>query len=396
MGYSRLPHPGPFFRTVSILSIRDWFERASLSGTLKNVARDPERQSPIPNARETPASSGAISSIRLGDAAVITAKSADASHGFVGDSESINKIRRKIEAIGDSLSTVLLLGESGTGKEVLARALHNMNPRGAFVPIDCGSLGGPLMESELFGHVRGAFTGATDAKRGLIDLANGGTAFFDEIGDLPLDLQVKLLRLLQEREYRPLGSLNRHKVHIRVIAATHRDLAKAVKEGTFREDLYYRLNVISLRLPALRDRKEDIASLAESFLARHGDYEIPPVVLAALLDHDWPGNVRELQNCMDCMAAMNHGPILHIADLPPAVQYSQTRATTELSNLAAFASGQAVIPLHELERRAIANAIQFTSGDRATAAVLLGIGRTTLYRKMKEYRLKVDHSAPTA
>jgi DNA-binding NtrC family response regulator len=314
----------------------------------------------------------------------------EASHGFVGHSARICEIRRQIEKIGDSRSPVLLLGESGTGKEVTARALHARNPRGAFVPIDCGSMVGPLMESELFGHVRGAFTGATDNKRGLIELANGGTAFFDEIGDLPLDLQVKLLRLLQEREYRPVGALNRQKVDIRVIAATHRDLKKAVDSGGFRQDLYYRLNVISIRIPALRERKEDIPELAAEFLSRHGYYEIPPDVMSALTAHDWPGNVRELQNCMDRMAAMNPGPVLHMDDLPSAVHYSRLRGSLELNSLAAFASGRPIIPLHELEKRAILEAIHHTKGDRATAAALLGIGRTTLYRKMKEYNLEIE------
>jgi DNA-binding NtrC family response regulator len=317
----------------------------------------------------------------------------DALHGFVGHSARICEIRRQIEKIGESRSPVLLLGESGTGKEVTARALHAQHPRGAFVPIDCGSLVGPLMESELFGHVRGAFTGATDNKRGLIDLAHGGTAFFDEIGDLPLDLQVKLLRLLQEREYRPVGSLTRNKVDIRVIAATHKDLKKAVDSGAFRQDLYYRLNVITLRIPALRERKEDIPELAASFLERHGYYELPAELMNALCEHDWPGNVRELQNCMDRMAAMNPGPVLQMDDLPSAVHFSLLRTTLELNSLAAFASGKKVIPLHEVEKRAILEAIQFTKGDRATAAALLGIGRTTLYRKMKEYNLEIESRA---
>src|SRR5580704_3796338 len=180
----------------------------------------------------------------------------DSPYGFVGQSPQIRRVRELVEKVGRSRSPVLILGESGTGKEVVARALHNASLSGDFVPIDCGSLVGPLMESELFGHTKGAFTGASEAKRGLIDLANGGTAFFDEIGDLPLDLQVKLLRVLQEHEYRPLGSLVRQKVDMRVIAATHRDLTAEVERGNFRQDLYYRLNVITVRIPALRERKD--------------------------------------------------------------------------------------------------------------------------------------------
>ena len=317
-----------------------------------------------------------------------------ASHGFVGHSPRICEIRRQIEQLGDSVCPVLLLGESGTGKEVAARALHNQSPRrGAFVPIDCGSLAGPLMESELFGHVRGAFTGATDNKRGLIEAANGGTAFFDEIGELPLDLQVKLLRLLQEREYRPVGSLTRQKADIRIIAATHRDLRKGVEKGDFRQDLYYRLNVVSIRMPALRNRTEDLPALAELFLSRHGHFQIPPDVLSALMEHIWPGNIRELQNCMDRMAALNPGPLLKLDDLPSDIQYARLRAATDLTAIAAFAGGKQILSLYEMEKRAIFEALLFTKGDRATAAMLLGIGRTTLYRKMKEYNLEVDSLA---
>src|SRR5207248_10077768 len=175
--------------------------------------------------------------------------------GFVGRSPRIAQIRYQIEKLGLRRSPVLIQGESGTGKEVAARSLYNVAPRGQFVPIDCGSLVGTMMESELFGHVRGAFTGATESKRGLIELANGGTAFFDEIGELPLELQVKLLRVLQEQEIRPVGSLQRIKIDVRVVAATNRDLQKEVAAGRFREDLYHRINVVRLTLPPLRERK---------------------------------------------------------------------------------------------------------------------------------------------
>lgn len=306
-------------------------------------------------------------------------------------------IRRQIERIGSSRSPVLLLGETGTGKEVAARSLHAENPRGAFVPIDCGSLVGPLMESELFGHVRGAFTGANENKRGLIDIANGGTAFFDEIGDLPLELQVKLLRLLQEREFRPVGSVHRQKVEIRVLAATHKDLNREVDRGNFRQDLLYRLKVITLRLPPLRERKEDILMLAEAFLGRHGNSSIPPEIADALMHYDWPGNVRELQNCMDCLAAMDSGDSLCFDDLPSSIQYAYRAAAPITGELAALASevgvSRPVRPLHVIEREEIIHAIEQTHGDRATAATLLGIGRTTLYRKLKTYKLEVEPSA---
>ena len=308
---------------------------------------------------------------------------------------------------------MLLLGETGVGKEVVARAIYESNPSGNFVPIDCGSLVGPLMESELFGHIKGAFTGAVQAKRGLIDMANGGTAFFDEIGDLPLDLQVKLLRVLQEREYRPVGSLVRQKVDMRVISATHRDLAKEVARGTFRQDLFYRLNVIRVRIPALRERKEDILPLIAHFLSiQRKRYSLTNETQEAMFAYDWPGNVRELSNCIQQMTAMNSGPLLHTADLPSPLRNKLELARSEeramaataqngpavgqLRNLFAALDPQPVIlPLSEIEKRAIIEALRYTKGDHTTAAQLLGIGRTTLYRKLKEYRLE-DQAAPEA
>ena len=319
--------------------------------------------------------------------------------GLVGESPQICQIRRSIEKLGRSKSAVLLLGESGTGKEVIARAIHDTNPVGNFVPIDCGSLVGPLMESELFGHTRGAFTGAADAKRGLIELADGGTAFFDEIGDLPLEMQVKLLRLLQEREFRPVGSLVTKKVQIRVMAATHRDLAREVENKNFRLDLFYRLNVVSLRLPPLRDRPEDIPGLVACFLERLGSkHKLGQDALEIFMSYDWPGNVRELQNCIERMVAMNSGPVLQTADLPSALQmHLEARRSLSASAAAAgagvsvtrprTASQSGIIPLTEMEKHAIQHALEYTKGDRVMAAYLLGIGRTTLYRKLKEYRL---------
>jgi DNA-binding NtrC family response regulator len=317
----------------------------------------------------------------------------DSPHGFVGQSPQIRRVRELVEKVSRSRSPVLIFGESGTGKEVVARALHNAWVTGDFVPIDCGSLVGPLMESELFGHTRGAFTGASDTKRGLIELADGGTAFFDEIGDLPLDLQVKLLRLLQEHEYRAVGSLQRRKIDLRVVAATHRDLAAAVEKGAFRQDLFYRLNVITIRLPPLRERREDIPLLVERFLERpNRSYKVTREVMDALMMHNWPGNVRELQNCLARMTAVNSGPLLHTADLPSSVQYSMeaNRSRTPVMAAAAVTGGQAtntdaVIPLDQVERCAILGALAKTKGDRAAAAHFLGIGRTTLYRKLRGY-----------
>ena len=320
--------------------------------------------------------------------------------GFVGRSPRIVQLRSQIERLASRRSPVLIQGESGTGKEVIARSLYNAAPRGQFVPIDCASMVGTMMESELFGHVRGAFIGAVDAKRGLIELANGGTAFFDEIGELPLELQVKLLRVLQEQELRPLGSLQRIKVDVRVVAATNRDLQREVAAGRFRDDLFHRLNVVRLTVPPLRERKEDIPLLIERILSlANGRFILSHHATEAIMAYDWPGNVRELINCLERMMSFNSGPLLHFADLATGVaNFARAQATSGF--VAAAAGGtrpgsiaapippsQGIVPLHELEKRAIQQALQHTRGDRTTAAQLLGIGRTTLYRKLKEYQL---------
>ena len=328
-----------------------------------------------------------------------------APHGLVGVSPQIASIRRLIGKASRNRLPVLLLGESGTGKEVVARAIHEANPRGRFVPIDCGSLVGTLMESELFGHVKGAFSGAIDTKKGLVELADGGTAFFDEIGDLPLEMQVKLLRLIQEREFRAVGALQWRKVDLRIIAATHRNLKAEVDAGRFRQDLFYRLNVVSIKLPPLREHMQDLRPLVEHFLETGSDAGLPPFrpsreILDTFRDYHWPGNVRELKHCLERMAALNSDSALQMADLPSALQYH--RGAHGLTALAAAGSlGDAgdplpevslapkspVISLPESERQAISSALAATGGERSQAARILGIGRTTLYRKMKAYRL---------
>src|SRR5450631_963423 len=242
-------------------------------------------------------------------------------HILVGQSPRTRQVLGLIQKLGKCRWPALLLGETGTGKEVVARAIHNVTPLGPFVTIDCSSMVGPLMESELFGHVKGAFTGAATTKIGLIESANGGTAMFDEIGELPLDLQAKLLRVLQEKEFRPVGSLATRKSDFRIIAATNRELAKEVEKGTFRRDLYFRLNVINIRLSPLRERREDIPALINHFVSRvGGNYSLTAETLEILLSYEWPGNVRELENCVQHMVAINSGPLLHVADLPSSLQ----------------------------------------------------------------------------
>src|SRR5258706_4879333 len=299
---------------------------------------------------------------------------------LVGQSPRIRTILRLVEKLGRCRWPVLLLGETGTGKEVVARSIHNVSALGAFVTIDCSSLVGPLMESELFGHVKGAFTGAVGTKTGLIETANGGTAFFDEIGELPLDMQAKLLRVLQEKEFRPVGSLIQRRSDFRVIAATNRDLAKEVEKGTFRRDLFYRLNVVNLKIAPLRDRKEDIPALIAHFLSRYGrNHSLTQETLEAMLSYDWPGNVRELENCIQHMVAINSGPLIHTIDMPSMLQNHVTSRRTQSMAVAAMTAGPpryiaageyaseprvlptaecpAIMPLMEVEKKAIMGAL---------------------------------------
>lgn len=295
--------------------------------------------------------------------------------------------------MGHAHFPVLILGETGTGKELVARAIHYVEARGPFVVIDCSSLVGPLMESELFGYSKGAFTGAHTSKLGLLDSANGGTAFFDEIGELPLDLQMKLLRVLQEKEFRAVGGLGQRSSNFRVIVATNRDLAAEVQAQHFRQDLFYRLNVMRLRIPPLRERKDDIPVLIAHFIAVHGNgHRLAEEVMDALMEYEWPGNVRELEHVLQQMIAMNSGPWLNGADLPSFVinrgleRHSQDDGhDTPSVTSSLMPDSRAVVPLVEVEKRAILQAVHYTKGDRTVAAALLGIGRTTLYRKLKEY-----------
>lgn len=290
------------------------------------------------------------------------------------------KMRQWIEQLGAVTSApILILGESGTGKEVVARAIHGAGARRQrpFVPIDCGALVGTLMESELFGHVRGAFTDAKMDKRGLIGEADGGTAFFDEIGDLPYEMQVKLLRVLQEREYRPVGSTRAVKVDMRVIAATWRDLPAAVEAGKFRQDLFYRLNVVSMPIQPLRKRRSEIPALVDYFLQRSGTRNcfFSQEALLKLCNYDWPGNVRELGNVVQRVAALADGPVFTSRDLPE--EFNAIRKADS-------PNGQ-VMTLADLEKSHILKTLEDSGGDKSGAAYLLGISRSTLFRKLKDY-----------
>ncbi len=307
---------------------------------------------------------------------------------LVGHAPSMEKLYRIIAKAAHSTHPVLILGESGTGKELVARSIHYSGDHRdkPFVAIDCGSLVPTLIESELFGYVKGAFTGAVRAKEGLMTSAEGGTIFLDEIGELPIDLQSKLLRAIQEREIRPVGSTRTYPINVRILAATNRDLETAVQQGTFRRDLYFRLNVLTLRVPPLRERKEDIPLLIGSFLeklntARGDHHSVGDDALRLMLHYDWPGNVRELENCLERSCTTCSLPTIHIADLPTQLRdFENTRVVPPT-----LANGEGVKPLADLEKQAILHAIHALHGDKLEAARQLGIGKTTLYRKLKEY-----------
>jgi DNA-binding NtrC family response regulator len=304
--------------------------------------------------------------------------------GLIGTSPKMQRVYRLIEKVSPHKYPVLILGESGTGKELVARSIHYSGPRHdePFVPVDCSSLVPAQIESELFGYVKGAFAGATHAKMGLMELAAHGTLFLDEIGDLPVDLQAKLLRALQEKEVKPVGSVDPANISSRVIAATTRDLDAAVRQGQFRQDLFFRLNVVQLKLPSLRERKSDIPLLVNSFLEKFADAKagvrsISEDAMSRLLAYDWPGNVRELEHAIERGVALGSGPVLQVEDLPSSLPHGSRKPMTPSDEL---------LPLDELERRAILRALQESGGDKLAAARVLGIGKTTLYRKLKQYK----------
>jgi two-component system response regulator AtoC len=311
---------------------------------------------------------------------------------IVGDSPGLQELLRQVGKVAPQKATVLLEGESGTGKELFARALHELSPRASlsFVAVNCGAIPGELIESELFGHVRGAFTDAVRAKKGLATEADGGTLFLDEVGELPLGVQVKLLRFLQDQEVRPVGDVRARRVDARVVAATSRDLAADVAAGRFREDLRYRLDVIRLRLPPLRERREDVLALAVHFLARHARLrpDLPGLALGedardALLAHRWPGNVRELEHALERAVVLADGPLIHEQDLPDTVRAPAPAASR----------GDATIPddlsvkraTRTLEERLIRAALERTGGNRTRAAELLDLSYRALLYKIRDY-----------
>jgi DNA-binding NtrC family response regulator len=307
--------------------------------------------------------------------------------GIEGTSAKIQDVMRMVSRLKDTRTPVLIAGESGTGKELIARAIHFRGPLAQmpFVAVDCGALVPTLMESELFGHEKGAFTGALKTKAGLFQAANGGTIFLDEIGELPLEMQAKLLRVLQEKEVRPVGSNDKVPVDVRVIAATNRDLEAAYRAGTFRKDLYFRLNVVVIHLPSLREHRSDIPQLVHCFLDRYApgeNIQVTPATMKSFLQYDWPGNVRELENCIARAIALGDHRMIDLADLPPTIRGAQD------SGLAGEDAAQlSTTALADLERMTILRVFEQVGGDKTLAGRMLGISRATLYRKLKRFNI---------
>ncbi|HET9837218.1 MAG TPA: sigma-54 dependent transcriptional regulator [Candidatus Angelobacter sp.] len=321
-------------------------------------------------------------------------------NGIVGSSSKIQDVLRMVARLKDTHTPVLIAGESGTGKELVARAIHyrGLLAKKPFVAVDCGSLVPTLIESELFGYEKGAFTGAVKSKEGLFQSAHGGTIFLDEIGELSMELQAKLLRVLQEKEVRPVGSNQKFKVDVRVIAATNRDLEAAQQEGKFRKDLYFRLNVVTIHLPALRERRSDIAALVHYFLDRFAPgrtLSVSPAAMKCMLQYDWPGNVRELENCVERAVALGSQEMIDLADLPPVVRAHQENDFA-LPSAAKAASSVSNTDLEEIERDTIQRVIEQVQGDKAQARRMLGISRATLYRKLKRYNIGLSKGASAA
>ena len=310
--------------------------------------------------------------------------------GIVAQSKVMRDVLALVRQVAPSRSTVLLTGESGTGKEVMAQALHQWSGRtGKFVPVHCAALPATLLESELFGHEKGAFTGATEARKGRFELAEGGTLFLDEIGEIDLSTQVKLLRVLENRTFERVGGVETLHTDARIVAATNRDLEKMVAEGTFREDLFYRLNVVNVRLPGLRERREDIPLLIRRFLDllaeenNRPSLKIAPEALTALERYSWPGNIRELRNTVERMVVLSTSDTLTLADVPETVRRGHPSAETPTA-------ASAALNLVGNERRLIEQALQAAHGNRSLAAQTLGISRRTLHRRLNEYAAQGD------
>lgn len=321
---------------------------------------------------------------------------------LVGKSPRMQEVYSLIQQVAPSKSTVLITGESGTGKELVAKAIHNHSARKnkQFVPVNSGNLPPDLLESNLFGHVKGAFTGAVSPKKGLFEVADGGSIFLDEIGTVPLETQSKLLRVIQEREFMRLGGVDTIKVDVRVIAATNSDLRALVDAGAFREDLYYRLNVINVYLPPLRQRREDIPMLAQHFLLKYGaengrpSLEVSSEAVQSLLDYDWPGNVRELENVIERAVVLAEGPVINRRLIP---EHVRSGPAFRLPNIVVPEEGIAFRDvIHGVEKRLIESSLETAGGVQKRAAELLGLKPTTLNEMIKRYNISLERKEPSS
>ncbi|MFA6688539.1 MAG: sigma-54-dependent transcriptional regulator [Sphaerochaetaceae bacterium] len=308
---------------------------------------------------------------------------------IIGKSQKIVRLMEVVQQIAPTKASVLITGESGVGKELIADAIHDLSNRsdGPFIKVHCAALTESLLESELFGHEKGAFTGAISQKKGRFELANGGTIFLDEIGEIDAATQVKLLRVLQEKQFERVGGETTITVDVRVVSATNRNLQEEIAKGNFREDLYYRLNVVQLEVPPLRERKEDIALLMTDFLRTFSDENGKQIegfsnrARNALYKYDWPGNIRELRNCIESAVVMARGKLIELEDLPPAVAGAESEAQLSLP---------VGITLEQAEKELIVNTIAHCGGNKTKAAEVLGIGRKTLHRKLQEYKIESE------
>lgn len=307
---------------------------------------------------------------------------------IIGESPAMRQLFETVQQVAPSRATVLITGETGTGKELIAKAIHNLSPRknGAFIPVHAAALPSTLLESELFGHEKGAFTGAVERRIGRFELADGGTLFLDEVSELEPSIQVKLLRVLEERAFERVGGAKTLQVDVRLVAATNKDLKKLVSEGKFRDDLFYRLSVVTIDLPPLRERRDDIPLLVKAFLDEFGREnskqvrELTPEALNVLLAYDWPGNVRELRNAIEQMVVLARAERLTVRDMPAVI-----RGSADLTKINVVRAGMTV---EEAERQLIVQALKETNGNRTKAAQKIGISRRTLHRKLKEFGLE--------
>jgi DNA-binding NtrC family response regulator len=308
---------------------------------------------------------------------------------MIGNSAKVKQLMETISQVAPSRASVLVTGESGVGKELVADAIHQLSDRskGPFIKVHCAALNANLLESELFGHEKGAFTGAVGQQKGRFELADGGTIFLDEIGEIDMSTQIKILRVLQERQFERVGGEKTITVDVRIVAATNRNLEEEIKKGTFREDLFYRLNVVHLEVPPLRERRDDIPLLMTAFLDQANKEnnrnikDISSEAKNAIYSYDWPGNIRELRNCIEAAVVLCRGNVIELGDLPPQVRGSGKNAKVDLD---------VGISLAEGERRLILSTITACKGNKTKAAQILGIGRKTLHRKLQEYQLDYE------